>query len=239
MQESAQCLDRPVRISPPRNGPYAGRRLRALARLVSASNDGSSLCFSCLPLREGVTRMFRWEGGAVPSYRAVLAWLDALEAKHPARAALSTMYMFRDSYPSPSCGNAYLTDGLQDLGDQIVTDIHEACQAFDDPNLWYPGVDEGIEPVTDEHVARVIEGLQRELRRELRNPQGSRNTQDAFPAAPLADLPWHVQRALVERRRLRYKQWGLERKQWEENRFSLWDIPEDPDWVPSHIYTDY
>jgi hypothetical protein len=61
MQETAECLDRPVRISAPRNGAYAGRRLRALARLVSLSNDGSSLCLACLPLREGVMRMFRWE----------------------------------------------------------------------------------------------------------------------------------------------------------------------------------
>jgi hypothetical protein len=239
MQETADCLDRPVRISSPRNGPYPGRRLRALARLVSMSNDGSSLCLACLPLREGVSRMFRWEGPPAPNYRSVLRWLDEQPEKVPARVALSSMYVYRDSYPSPSCGNAYLTDGLQDLGDQIVSDIHEACQAFDDPGLWYPGVDDGIEPVTDEHVARVIEGFQRELRRELRNPQGSRNTQDAFPAAALSELPWRVQRALVERRRLRFAQWGVGRRQWESNCFSLWDIPEDPDWVPSHTYTDY
>jgi hypothetical protein len=168
-----------------------------------------------------------------------MTWLDGESEHAPVRTALGSMYVYRDSYPSPSCGNAYLTDGLQDLGDQIVSDMHEACLAFDDPDLWYPGVDEGIEPVTDEHVRRVIEGFQRELRRELRNPQGSRNTQDAYPAAPLSELPWRVQRALVERRRLRFAQWGIGRQQWESNSYSLWDIPNDPDWIPVHIYSDY
>lgn len=239
MQESANCLDWPVRTSPPKNGPYPGRRLRALARLVSLGDNGSSLCLQAAPLSEGAARSFHWGGATPPNYRDVLSWLDSQSPETPARCALSSMYVFRNGYESPSAGNAYLTDALQDLGDKIVSDIHEACQAFDDPQLWYPGVDEGIEPVTDEHVVRVIEGLQRELRRELRNAQGSRNTSDAWPAAPLPGLPWSVQRALVERRRLRFVQWGIRRQQWEANRFSLWDIPEDPTWVPVHIYTDY
>jgi hypothetical protein len=239
MQASAQALNEQVRVSPPRNGPYAGRRLRALARIVSLNGDGMSISLAPLALREGRPHRFAWEGAGPPTYRDVLAWLADGAESRPARDALSTMYVYKDSYPSPSAGNAYLTDALQDLGDQVVTDIHEACQAFDDPGIWYPGVDDGIEPVTDDHITRVIEGLQRELRRELRNAQGSRNTPDAKPAAPLSDLPWPVQRALVERRRLRFAQWGIGRSQWYANQFSLWDIPEDPDWVPMFIYTDY
>ena len=239
MLETADCLDGPVRSSPPRNGPYPGRRLRALARLVCLSDDGHSLCLATQPLREGAEYRFLWDAASRPTYRSLLRWLDGQEPETSMRRVLSSMYVSRNAYSSPSSGNAYLTDGLQDLGDQIVTDVHEACQAFDDPDLWYPGVDEGIEPVSDEHIARVIEGLQRELRRELRNAQGSRNTHDAYPAAPLGELPWHVQRALVERRRLRFAQWGISRSKWEANSYSLWDIPEDPDWLPAHIYADY
>jgi len=121
---------------------------------------------------------------------------------------------------------------LQDLAWEITDDITEACDAFDNPDAWYPGVDDGIEPVTDEHVELVIWGLQRELNREPRIRPGGGPMR---PAPPLNELPWRVQRALAERRRLRYLQFGIGREQWERNSFSLWDIWEDPDWLPRRV----
>lgn len=122
-----------------------------------------------------------------------------------------------------------LPSSLQDLGDEINEDVSEACAALDDPECWYAGVDDGIEPVDDEHVGRVIEALQRELDRELRRYKMAFGLR---PAAPLAELPWRVQRALAERRRLRYAEFGIGHEQWEANSWSLWDVPEDPDWLP-------
>ena len=129
--------------------------------------------------------------------------------------------------------NPELHASLQDLGDEINEDVREACFAFDDPDLYYPGIDEGIEPVTDEFVRFVIWGLQRELNRELRPAENiAVYPYTVLPAVPLAELPWRIQRALVERRRFRYAQYGITRANWESGTWSLWDVPEDPDWVP-------
>lgn len=124
-----------------------------------------------------------------------------------------------------------LHSALQDLGYEIGEDIREACEAFNNPDVYYPGVDEVIEPVTDEHITLVIWGMQRELNRELRAPSGSYG-KPALPAVPLEKLPWRIQRALVERRRLRYLQYGIGREQWENGTWSLWDVMEDPEFVP-------
>src|SRR3970040_1341189 len=43
--------------------------------------------------------------------------------------------------------NPSLHLGLQDLGRQIVWALHQACRAFDGPDLWFPGIGEGSEPV--------------------------------------------------------------------------------------------
>jgi hypothetical protein len=130
------------------------------------------------------------------------------------------------------------SDQLQDLANEINEDISEACAAFDDPKLYYMSFDD-IDPVPDEHVEKVIAGLQRELNRELRShPKDQEAFGYAAPrraAAPLAKLPWNVQRALVERRRYRYKQYGLSKKNMETNSFSLWDVPEDPTFIPRRI----
>lgn len=126
-----------------------------------------------------------------------------------------------------------LHPALQDLGDEINEDIHEALFALDDPNYFYPGVDVGIEQVTDDHVKLVIWAMQRELDRELRPADGYQGgLANALPAAPLWELPWHIQRALTERRRLRFKEWGIGRAQWERGTWSLWEVPEDEQYVP-------
>ena len=129
-----------------------------------------------------------------------------------------------------------LHPALIDLVYHIRYDLHEACGAFDDPDVYYPGVDDGIEPVPDDHIDLVIWATQRELDRELRQPLGPTQWDGShvilLPAAPLIDLPQRIKRAFVERRRLRYQQWGIGKKEWENNSWSFWNVPEDPDWVP-------
>lgn len=125
---------------------------------------------------------------------------------------------------------------LQDLANEINEDIHEACFAIDDPDLWYPGVDDdSIPPVSDDHVDLVIWALQRELNREIRihpSHDRARGSSDRRPAVVLANLPRRVQRALAERRRLRYQQYGIGQAEWEAQTWSLWKVPEDPDFIP-------
>ena len=130
---------------------------------------------------------------------------------------------------SPGSRNPELAFCLQDLGDEINEDIRDACESLRNPDFYYPGIDEGIDPVSDDHIDLVIWALQRELNRELRQHP----TQVHYlPAPPLKDLPQRIKRALVERRRYRYAQFGLGRENWETGWFSLWDVPVDPDWVP-------
>lgn len=125
-------------------------------------------------------------------------------------------------------GDPTLHIGLQDLGDDINVDVHDACEAAFH-SLPYAGVDDGIEPVTDDHVRLVIPALQRELDRELRSGPGGGHH---LPAYPLKTLPWAIQRALAERRRLRYQQFGLTREVWKRATWSLWDVPLDDDYIP-------
>ena len=124
-----------------------------------------------------------------------------------------------------------LHTALQDLGNEINEDIREALDTLDNPRAYYPGVDEGIEPVSDDHVHLAIWALQRELDRELRSA-ATGACSGPLPAAPLTALPHDVQRALVERRRLRFKQWGISKAEWEANDWSLWGVPEDGDYEP-------
>lgn len=125
-----------------------------------------------------------------------------------------------------------LHPALQDLADEINEDIREALEALDDPGAYYAGVDDGIEPVADDHVKLVIWAMQRELDRELRPAEGQAGMLSSLPAAPLWELPWHIQRALAERRRLRFAQYGIGRQHWVDGTWSLWDIPADPEYVP-------
>lgn len=122
---------------------------------------------------------------------------------------------------------------LIDLARQIAADLAEACNAIRNPDMYYPGVDHGIEPVTEEHVDLVIWATQRELNRETREWDTLLfiATGKKRPAVQLSKLPRRIQRAFVERRRLRYQQWGITHQNWEENRWSLWNITDD-DWIP-------
>lgn len=119
---------------------------------------------------------------------------------------------------------------LQDLAYTLGMELTLACEAFDDPDVWYPGVYEGIEPLDDDHVRLVIWGAQRELYRELRP---TRWAGPPRPAAPLDQLPFRVQRAYAERRRWHYLQYGIGRTEFETNRWSFWNVNEDPDWSPT------
>ena len=208
-----------------------GRRLRVFATLVS--------CYQGDVRRGGVVLATDAEGltfaqvlaraEADPRLRAEFERLPLTET-----AALVAYRSIPDGYEAVGRSDAALHAALQDLGDEINEDVREACYAFDDPDLWYPGVDEGIEPVPDEHVELVVWALGRELQRELRDRDGggSRQSAGALPAAPLERLPWPVKRALAERRRWHYGRYGIDSAAWERGVWSLWDVAEDADWRP-------
>jgi len=188
----------------PHSFPAKGRLARVIARL---DNHSLRLSLSGEPL------------DLSPDRRGVISSRDEYEdsvrdpSLHPAS---------RDEY-EVSVRDPSLHPALQDLADQIVRDLTEACGAFDDPDLWYPGVDGGIEPVPDEHVELVIWASQRELDRELRRGR---------PSAPLTKLPWRIKRAFAERRRLRFLQWGITKERWALNQWYVHEVPEDPEWKP-------
>lgn len=222
-------------FDPTRVDPSPGRRLRSFATIVRPL-DGNI---------NAITKQGSREAYITPKRR--LTYAEALQAIE----SCSRLQKARDEFAvlplrvgeckelvtavpenyQRTPRDPDLHPALQDLGDEINEDIREALFALDDPDYYYPGVDEGIEPVTDDHVKLVIWAMQRELDRELRPAEGQAGMLTSLPAAPLWELPWHVQRALTERRRLRFKQWGIGRQQWEQGTWSLWDVPSDPDYV--------
>jgi hypothetical protein len=225
--------DEPVRIHPRNEVPpdQPGKWLRVLACLVwvRTTDDGTQLMWN---------RTVLAGASSCPTYAEAMEILDrsaalaALPLRQPMMNGQATIVtdMAQITYAG---SNPKLPDCLQDLANDWFVDVHEACWAFDDPDLWYPGVDEGIEPVSDEHVRLVIAATERELSREERPPQRSLySSKPKLPWAPLHKLPWRVQQALVERRRLRFAQWGIGRAEWDSGTWSLWNIPEDPDWRP-------
>ncbi len=221
------------RFDPTSDDVSPGRRLRVFAALVQPSRmvfpyDQAGAWWSPEQLGDGVTyeELLRLTESDAP-YVAARELLSRL----PLRVGNAGPLIRELPAACESARDPELHLALQDLGNEINEDIREALEALDDPRAWYPGVDNGIEPVTDEHVRLTIWALQRELNRELRSSTGY-NGPGALPAAPLHDLPAHVQRALVERRRLRYKQWGIGKPQWEANSWSLWDVPEDEGYRP-------
>ena len=222
-------------FDPSRLDASPGRRLRVFATLVHGINwqkGEVALRDTHIPfisLAEPLT------------YAEAMRLVEEDESLQAVKRVLSEMPL-RIGYPRPliesipdpelwSPRDPDLPPCLQDLGDEINEDIREALDAFDNGSCWYPGIDEGIEPVTDDHVRLVIWALQRELNRELR-PQNGRYGTPPLPAAPLEKLPWPVQRALVERRRWRYRQFGIGHDEWQRGNWSLWEVPLDPDWVP-------
>lgn len=213
-----------------------GRRLRVFAALVSQSRDRLALSparsrphDSPEPTTYG--RLLR----VVESDESATAAKDAfsrLPLRVGASGPLLSTIANNTVHEPPSARDPELHPALQDLANEINEDIRDALDSLDDPRAYYPGVDQGIELVSDEHVSLVIWAMQRELNRELRAPEGFASSSVTAPAAPLAELPWNVQRALVERRRLRFKEWGIDRNAWERGEWSLWEVPADIDYVP-------
>ncbi len=205
-----------------------GRRLRVFASLIRGTTDH----------KIGPAMRPAWLTPAVAlTYAQALDFVTTLPDCENVRAELSVLALHSNAGPNYTAipetylhwsGDSTLNMCLQDMANEINEDVREALFVWDDPDLDYPGVDVGIEPVSDEHVDLVIWALQRELKRELRNNGGPR----VLHAAPLADLPWHIQRALVERRRLRARQWGIGPREQETNTFSLFNVPLDPDYIP-------
>ena len=77
--------------------------------------------------------------------------------------------------------------GLQDLAYQITWDIHEACAAISDPNIYFAGVDEGVEPVTNEHIRLAIWGCSANFCANSAVPPGPRGC--GAPRSSSANCP--------------------------------------------------
>lgn len=127
-----------------------------------------------------------------------------------------------------------LHSALHDLSLLIVRDVKLAAEAAY-YGTEYAGVDEGIEPVSDEHVALVIWATQRELTRERRPPLGADYREGKLPAVQLAEFPWAIQRAFAERRRKHYTDYGIGKFQWENNYWTVEGVQEDPMWIPPWV----
>lgn len=218
-----------------RDDPSPGRRLRCFAALLRPK-DGNPKTVTAshattepliAPRRPMTYAEVMRAIGTSRNMRAAREQFTAI----PLRVGITEVYTAIPEGGQRASRDADLHPALQDLANEINEDIREACEALDNPDVFYPGVDVGIEPVPDSHVELVIWALQRELNRELRGPAGGLGV-TGLPAVPLAELPSNVQRALVERRRLRFQEFGIGRKQWERGEWSLWDVPEDRDWVP-------
>lgn len=223
--------------------PSPGRRLRVFAAAIqnaSAPQIGTKISLRPVPDPSWSSVSISPLTGTLPpmTYRAALDWTTTSPEARELRESLGSMPLtfgngfisvIRDIPEEVAARDPELNPALQDLGDEINEDVTEACEAISNPDIWYAGIDEGIAPVPDSHVELVIWALQRELNRELRpGPRGG----PRLPPVRLSDLPWRVQRALVERRRYRYQQYGITHEVWASQRWSLWDIPEDPDFIP-------
>jgi len=222
--------------------PSYGRRLRCFASMVHWVTDPESRLLGAA-LRDERAVFLSPESGSM-TYSELYDWISTSQSEAAAtvRDALSkwTLRLGSGDRPTYRAGSIErpqqrsvrdpdLPPALQDLGDEINEDIREALVGLDDPDAYYPGVDSGIEPVSDDHVRLVIWAMQRELDRELR-AIGAGGI--PLPAAPLEQLPWRFQRALAERRRLRYAQWGITGEVWRSGSWSLWDVPEDEAYIP-------
>lgn len=233
----------------------SGRQTRCFAMLVTMRCvvEGGGRAYALTRVAESAAP------AEFPGHATFGELREAFFAREDARRALSAIPLRRGASPDklitaiPQDYKPTITStqvdpalhvALHDLSLTIIEDIREAAPALYDPGHWYPGVDEGIEPVPDEHVDLVIWALQRELDRERRSRPGTVDANveayygwmgipgSPLPPLPLANLPRRVQRALVERRRLRYQQWGIGRTEWATGYWSLFNVPEDPDFLP-------
>jgi len=224
--------------------PSPGRRLRVFARLIHGDTSDYEHRVQ-VRTHDG---MVVWEGDRdMPTFAELMAMFDG-GLQHDAFSGMTVAgykpgFQTLSAIPENRPTSAGLHMALQDLGDEIQEDISEACQTITNPGYYFPGVPDGIEPVSDDQVRLVIWGLQRVLDKETRYHKGEGTiayydgggltTSGRRPAVPLADvLAWPVQRAIAERRRLRYQQWGITRDVWKRQTWSLWDVPLDADYEP-------
>lgn len=209
-----------------------GRRLRTFAQLVDSHNRGGKIHQRHRRFPETPPLLEGPEGATYGQAYGVLQGHEAfvdLSLRWGIANDRALIHEWKENRFVATTNDPELHPALQDLGAEILSDVHDACYAFNDPGLYYPGIDDGIEPVSDDHVKLVIWALQRELNRETR---GHPTTGARLPAVPLTELPWRIQRALAERRRFRFLQYGITKERWLAGKWSLLDIREDPDFVP-------
>lgn len=144
----------------------------------------------------------------------------ALVADIPLAALLEeTEKAYHDAFTHIPFGHVTMTgrdlefiEPLQDLAQIISIESTDACKAG-----YYPGVPD-VEPLSTDHIAAVMDGLQREIDREAKR---------VGKVAPVfRDLPPERQRGLAERRRYWFAQYGITPESWPSGVFSLWDVSE-------------
>jgi len=217
--------------------PHAGRRLRVMAQLIKGSLitdekhalKGFGIREPLLgEMRRPLTYSELWKvllhsrRDGFEEARYDYARLEISRNTKRDKALITEIDPEYD-FTKRASSNPEVHEALQDLGHAWAWDMHLACAAFDDPDIWYPGVDGGIEPLSNERVELTMWAAERELARETR--QGR-------PYAKLRELPFRIQRALAERRRLRFKQYGITPESFESGKWSLFDVDEGREWSP-------
>lgn len=117
-----------------------------------------------------------------------------------------------------------LNYSLQDLADAVAWEASEAFTAH-----HYTGRD--VDALSRDHIKELMVALQRELNRE--------SHRTGREAARFLDLPFERQRALAERRRWWFQQFGITPQQWKKGKFSLWKVSNKVHWPPEGFYNRY
>lgn len=117
-----------------------------------------------------------------------------------------------------------LNYSLQDLADIVAWEATEAFTAH-----HYTGRD--VEALSKDHIHELMVALQREMDRE--------SHRTGRKPGVFLDLPFERQRALAERRRWWFQQFGITPRQWKKGTFSLWKVSNKIHWPPEGFYNRY
>jgi hypothetical protein len=182
-------------------------RERAFARVVAGIKERSIQFVHCPEVFE-----------IYPANPSVQAILHSCASHCGARDALAAIPIARA--PRSARSDPELVPMLQDLADIVAW---EATQAF--TTTYYPGLPDIFVP--EDHIAVVMEALQREMDREGKSRQ-------KIPV-DFASLPPDRQRALAERRRWWYSKFSITPERWKGGTWSLWEVSTEglPEMEPS------
>lgn len=186
-------------------------RQRAFARLVSAIHHDS---IEFAGLRERGFQVYPLD----PSPAGLMM---ACAANTWCREALSLIPISRS--PRSEGGDPELVPMLQDIADALAAAASEAFTTD-----YFPGLPDITVP--EDHVAAVMQALQREMDREGHSRQRD--------PVHFAELPPERQRALAERRRWWFARFGITPDSWQSGYWSVWDVTDDR-YVPVAAKQDF